>query len=354
MVNTIRILGRYGVSIKIGNIVMEHGLMLAPMAGFTDRSFRRICRSCGAEYTVSEMVSAKALCYEQLMKKNREAVVLKTAPLANVEPNELPMAIQLFGNDPDCVAEAALMIEECSYLGCASDTAPSAIDINMGCPVRKIVSNGEGSALMKDPSLAMRIVSKTVKTLKHTPVTVKIRAGWDEHNKNAAELAKALESVGASMICVHARTREQMYAPGIDLNIIESVKSSVSVPVVGNGDVLCAADAVKMMKKTGCDGVMIGRGALGDPWIFDEIASAMDGNDFISPDIQARLDMCISHVIAIRQDKGSIIGASEIKKHAVLYIKGVHSAASVRDRIMRANDTDEILEILYELKKSYA
>lgn len=340
------------MSIKIGDTVIRRGLMLAPMAGFTDHSFRKICRSCGAEYTVSEMVSAKALCYEQLTKKNRKTALLKTAPLANVELDELPMSIQLFGNDPDCVAEAALMIEECSYLGCTSNTAPTAIDINMGCPVRKIISNGEGSALMKDPLLAMQIVSKTVKALKHTPVTVKIRAGWDEYTKNAAELAKALESVGASMICVHARTREQMYTAGIDLTVIENVKKAVSVPVVGNGDILCAADAVDMMAKTSCDGVMIGRGALGNPWIFGEILSAMDGNDYIVPDVQARLDKCISHVMAMCKEKGSVVGASEVKKHAAFYVKGIHSAASVRDRIMRASNTDEILEMLYELKES--
>ena len=252
------------MSIKIGSFNLKNVIMLAPMAGFTDFSFRKICREHGAEYTVSEMVSAKALCYEQTAKKGE----CKTAPLAAVKREEEPMAIQLFGSEPQFVAEAARMIEEREYRGCVSDISPTAIDINMGCPMHKIVGNGEGSALMKNPRLASEIVSATVKALKNTPVTVKIRAGWDESSKNAPEMARMLEDAGASLICVHARTKEDMYSPGIDMSIIEKVKRAVSIPVIGNGDICSAPDAVNMMRATGCDGVMVGRGALGNPWIF--------------------------------------------------------------------------------------
>ncbi len=335
------------MGIKIGNIELRHGIMLAPMAGFTDYAFRKICRAHAAEYTVSEMVSAKALCYEQLGKKTE----CKTAPLAAVRDEELPMAIQLFGSDPRFVAEAARMIEDRAYRGCTSKSAPTAIDINMGCPMHKIVGNGEGSALMKKPHLAAEIVSETVKALKYTPVTVKIRAGWDDNSKNAPEMAKMLEAAGASLICVHARTKEQLYAPGIDLSIIEKVKNAVSIPVIGNGDINCADDAIDMMNKTGCDGVMIGRGSLGAPWIFNEIAAKLDHAEYLKPELSEMIDCCLYHVQLIKEDKGEYTASAEIKKHAALYIKGVHSAASIRDRIMKTRSTDEIKEILLEIKE---
>ncbi|MBQ4091220.1 MAG: tRNA dihydrouridine synthase DusB [Clostridia bacterium] len=323
--------------------------MLAPMAGFTDRSFRRICREHGVEYTVSEMVSAKALCYEQIIKKGDEKIY-KTAPLARVIAEELPMAIQLFGSEPEYVARAAAMIEQRNYKFCYSDVEPTAIDINMGCPMHKIVGNGEGSALMKDPCLAARIVEETVKALDHTPVTVKIRAGWDDSSKNAAEVARAVSEAGASLICVHARTREQMYNPGIDLSIIESVKNAVNIPVIGNGDIKSAKDAVYMMDQTGCDGVMIGRGALGEPWIFEEIAAGLEGRDYTPPTLNERLDVCLEHIKLMREHKGEHVGAAEIKKHAALYVKGMRGAASVRDEIMKCKSTVEIETIIKSLK----
>lgn len=340
------------MSIKIGNAELVSGLFLAPMAGFTDYSFRKICRERGAEYTVSEMVSAKALCYEQSTRK-ADASSLKTAPLAAVRAEEFPMAIQLFGSEPEFVAKAAQMIEERSYKGCSSPVSPVAIDINMGCPMHKIVSNGEGSALMKDPSLAARIVDATVKALKNTPVTVKIRAGWDASSKNAAEMAKMLESAGASLICVHARTREEMYNPGIDMDIIANVKSSVNIAVVGNGDIGCAADALEMMSKTGCDGVMIGRGALGNPWIFDEISACIGGREYTPPTFDEKMDTCLEHIRMMREDKGEYISAAEIKKHTVLYIKGIRSAADTRNRIMKTRSTSEIEDIILELKDTH-
>ncbi len=336
------------MGIKIGNTELKNGILLAPMAGFTDYAFRRICREHGAEFTVSEMVSAKALCYEQLGKKCE----YKTAGLATVRAEEMPMSLQLFGSEPSFVAEAARLIESREYRGCVSTASPASIDINMGCPMHKIVGNGEGSALMKNPRLASDIVRETVKALKHTPVTVKIRAGWDDSSKNAPEMAKMLEDAGASLICIHARTREQMYNPGIDISIIEKVKSAVKISVVGNGDIYSADDAVKMMEQTGCDGVMIGRGALGDPWIFEELAARMGGEKFTNPTIAEIVDGCLYHIKLIREDKGEYTASAEMKKHAALYIKGVRSAASIRDRIMKTRSTAEIEEILLEVKKS--
>lgn len=338
------------MSIKIGETILENGLLLAPMAGFTDYSFRKICRARGAEYTVSEMVSAKALCYEQMSKKNSLSAS-KTAPLAAVRKEENPMAIQLFGAEPEFVAEAAAMIESREYKYCVSESTPVAIDINMGCPMHKIVGNGEGSALMKNPELAARIVSATVKALKHTPVTVKIRAGWDSESKNAPEMAKMLEAAGASIICVHGRTREEMYNPGIDIGIIKEVKKAVSIPVIGNGDIYTCEDAKRMLGITGCDGIMIGRGALGNPWLFAEIGAYMSGKDYQLPTLNERLDTCIEHINLIRDNKGEHTAAAEIKKHAALYIKGVRSAASVRDRIMKTTSTGELVAIIEELRR---
>ena len=246
--------------VTFGNITLPHGLALAPLAGVSDRAFRRVCRACGADFTVSEMVSAKALCYEQRKKdpKNRSV----SGQLASVMKDELPMAVQIFGSEPDFMAEAARMIEANEYIGCMSEVPPSAIDINMGCPVRKVTGNGEGSALLKNPQLIGEIVTAVVKAVK-LPVTVKIRAGWDRDSINAPEVARIIEASGAAMLTVHARTREQMYEPGVDRSVITAVKQAVSIPVLGNGDIYTAADALSMMAETGCDGVMIARGAMG-------------------------------------------------------------------------------------------
>lgn len=335
------------MSIRIGDVLLHHGLMLAPMAGVTDRSFRRLCRQMGAEYTVSEMISAKALCYEQ-QSKRREASIMGTAPLAAITKDETPMAIQIFGREPSFMAEAAKMLEASSYRGCESECPPAAIDINMGCPVRKITGNGEGSALMKDPALAgaiCRAVSDAVKL----PVTVKIRAGWDKDSVNAVEVAKILEASGASLICVHARTREQLYSPGIDLSVIEGVKKAVSVPVVGNGDILSAADAVSMMDKTGCDGVMIGRGAMGNPWIFGEIAAYMEGRAYSAPTAEERIETAIAQLDAMIEHKGQRVGIAEGKKHMAWYLSGMRGAASARSAVMTSEGRDEICRVLREL-----
>lgn len=333
-------------AIKIGNYTLRHGLFLAPLAGVSDRAFRDVCRAEGAEYTVSEMVSAKALCYEQRTKK--EDAPTKTAPLASVYESEMPMAIQLFGCEPDFMAEAARLIEEMSYRGCTSDTPPAAIDINMGCPVHKIVGNGEGSALMKNPALAADIVRAVCRAVS-LPVTVKIRAGWDADSINAPEMAKRLEDAGAALIAVHGRTRAQMYAPSADLGVIADVKKSVSVPVVGNGDILSAADAIRMYEQTGCDGVMIARGALGNPWLFAEIRALLEGGVYTPPTLAERMETALSQIAFMVEEKGERIAMAEARKHLSWYIKGIDGAAAARLAINTASTLAEMTAILRDL-----
>ena len=337
------------MSIQIGDAVLKHGLVLAPMAGVTDRSFRLLCRRFGAEYTVSEMVSAKALCYEQRARR-KEFSSSQTAFLATVNADEMPLAIQLFGSEPPFMAEAAHLIESCSYRGCLSSVAPTAIDINMGCPVRKITGNGEGSALMKAPSLAAEIVKAVVRAVS-IPVTVKIRAGWDADSINAPEMAKRLEDAGASVICVHARTREQLYTPGIDLGVIEAVKRAVSVPVIGNGDIVSVKDAHTMLDRTGCDGVMIGRGAMGNPWLFAELTADLEGREYIRPTVADRFAVAEEHFLMMIEEKGERVGLAEAKKHMSWYVTGLNGAASARSHIMSAQTPNELLEILHTLSE---
>ena len=331
---------------NIGKTELKYGLFLAPLAGVSDRTFRNICREYGAEYTVSEMISAKAMCYDQRSRKSA-AEDSATTELATIYENEMPIAIQLFGREPEYMAEAAKMIEERSYKGCCSNTSPVAIDINMGCPVKKIVNNGEGSALMKDPITAENIV-KAVKKAVSLPVTVKIRAGWD--SVTAPDFAKRIEAAGADMICVHARTREQMYSPGVDIRVIEAVKKSVTVPVVGNGDIYSANDAMKMMADTGCDGVMIARGALGNPWIFSEVRAKLDNTVFLYPDNRERLETAKRHLLMMLEEKPHHRAVAEAKKHIAWYIKGMNGAAAARAAVMVAENEDEILKILNKLQ----
>ena len=333
-------------SVTIRNITLPHGLALAPLAGVSDRAFRRVCRACGADFTVSEMVSAKALCYEQRQKGGKARSV--SGQLASVMADELPMAVQLFGSEPDFMAEAARMLEANDYVGCISEVPPSVIDINMGCPVRKVTGNGEGSALLKDPKLAGKIV-RAVASAVSLPVTVKIRAGWDADSINAPEVAKILEDAGASMICIHGRTREQMYEPGVDRSVIAAVKRAVSVPVLGNGDVYTAADALSMMAETGCDGVMIARGAMGNPWIFSEITAALDGRSFTMPTYAERFAVALAQVREMIAEKGERVGLAEAKKHLAWYCHGMEGAAAARGRLMQSTTYDEMAIILQEM-----
>lgn len=335
------------MGLMIGNYILKNGIMLAPMAGVTDSVFRKLCKCFGAEYTVSEMVCAKALCYEQSAKK-KSTRQSATAALARVTAEEMPMAVQIFGSEPRFMAQAAQMIAEGSYIGCVSECKPTAIDINMGCPVRKITSNGEGSALMRDVKLASDIV-KAVTAAVNIPVTVKIRAGWDSASINAPEFAKALEEAGASAVCVHARTREQLYSPGIDLSVIEKTKKAVSIPVIGNGDIYSAEDAVTMMDKTGCDGVMIGRGAQGNPWIFSELSDLLGGREYVPPTLEERIAVAEQQLDDMIAEKGERTGFAEAKKHMAWYTVGIKAAAEARHRIMLASSADEIKNIFTEL-----
>ena len=332
--------------VTFGNITLPHGLALAPLAGVSDRAFRRVCRACGADFTVSEMVSAKALCYEQRKKdpKNRSV----SGQLASVMKDELPMAVQIFGSEPDFMAEAARMIEANEYIGCVSAVPPSAIDINMGCPVKKVTGNGEGSALLKNPKLIGEIVTAVARAVK-LPVTVKIRAGWDKDSINAPEVARIVEASGAAMLTVHARTREQMYEPGVDRSVITAVKQAVSIPVLGNGDIYTAADALSMMAETGCDGVMIARGAMGNPWVFSEICAALDGRDFTLPSASERFEVALAQVREMITEKGERVGVAEAKKHLSWYCHGMEGAAAARSRLMQAVSYDELAAILREM-----
>lgn len=332
---------------SLGETKIEHGLVLAPMAGATDYAFREVCRACGAELTVSEMISAKALCYEQRCKK-KNIELSRTAPLAAVREEELPMSVQLFGGDPSFMAEAAELIESGNYFGNKSTAKPTAIDINMGCPVHKVVNNGEGSALMKDPALAAEIV-RAVCDRVDIPVTVKMRLGWDKDSINAPELARMVEQSGAAMICVHGRTRAQMYEGKADYNIIAEVKKAVRIPVVGNGDIYTADDALRMYEITDCDGIAIGRGALGNPWIFGEIRALISGETYTYPSIREKLYVSLGQARRMAEEKGEYIAAREARKHVSWYIKGVSGAAAARHRINSAETLEDIKSIVEEI-----
>lgn len=322
----------------IGEHTLTHGLLLAPMAGVADTAFRVICREKGAEYTVSEMISAKALCFEQ---KARASAPAKTAELANIVAEESPMAIQLFGREPAYMAEAARLIESGEYRGASRAMPPAAIDINMGCPVPKVVGNGEGSALMREPALAAEIV-REIKHAVKLPVTVKIRAGFTNDNKNAPEMAKMLEEAGADLICIHGRTRQQYYQPSSDNGIIAAVKRAVRVPVIGNGDIYCAEDAKRMLEETECNGLMIARGALGNPWIFSEVIAALENKSYVPPSAAERLEAALTHAADMIARKGARVGLPEARKHLVWYCKGLRGAAAARGELMQAQDLEGV------------
>jgi nifR3 family TIM-barrel protein len=283
------------------------------------------------------MVSAKAICYRDK----------KTAPLARIGEDEGPTAVQIFGSDPTFMAEAARMIED----GFAGGVKPIAIDINMGCPVHKIVSNGEGSALLKQPLLVEKIVSAVCAAVS-LPVSVKIRAGWDADHLNAPEVARACEAGGASLLTVHGRTRVQMYAGEADYGIIEEVARAVSVPVVGNGDIFCAEDAKRMFEQTECDGIMVARGAQGNPWIFAELQAAAEGREYTPPTAEERFAVALEHAHGLVEDKGERVGIAESRKHLSWYLHGVRGAAAARNAIMQASSMQEIEQIVKDLRDS--
>lgn len=310
---------------------MVHGIALAPMAGFSDRSMRAVSHIHGAEYSVSEMVSERAVCFEDK----------KTFELAKLESDEGPCAIQIFGSDPDCMARAAEILSKHASGG----ALPVAIDINMGCPVNKIFSNGEGSALMKNPDLIERITA-AVKRSVSVPCTVKLRAGIDSEHINAVECALAAESGGADMITVHGRTRVQMYSGTTDRGVIKSVKAAVGIPVFANGDITDADSALSMLSDTGADGIMIGRGAVGNPFIFDEIKARMEKRSYTPPTLAERVECAVLQLKIAIEEKGERRAVSEARKQIALYLHSFRGAAQIRAIINRACTFDEVCRAL--------
>ena len=319
-------------TLKIGTVELENPYILAPMAGVTDLPFRLLCKEQGAGLLCMEMVSAKAIQYNN---KNTKA-------LLEIHPEELPVSLQLFGSDPDVISEIAKRIEELPF---------SILDINMGCPVPKIVKNGEGSALMKNPKLVYEIVRKTARAIQK-PVTVKIRKGFDDTCINAVEIAKIIEDAGGKAVAVHGRTRAQYYSGKADWDIIRQVKEAVSIPVIGNGDVVSGESAIAIQKETGCDGVMIGRGAQGNPWIFSELLEyERTGKMPLRPSVEAIKKMMIRHAQLQMQYKGEYLGIREMRKHVSWYTSGLPNSAKLRDEINRVESYEELEQLLEERLK---
>ena len=316
--------------LQIGNVKLENDLILGPMAGVTDLPFRLLCKEQGAGLLCMEMVSAKGIMYNN---KN-------TKFLLTIDERERPVSLQLFGSDPDIISEQAKRIEELPF---------DILDINMGCPVPKIVNNGDGSALMKNPLLAGEIIEKTARAIQK-PVTVKIRKGFDEEHINAVEMAHIAQESGAAAIAVHGRTREQYYSGKADWEIIRKVKEAVKIPVIGNGDVWTPQDAIDMRKQTGCDGVMIGRGAQGNPWIFKQILHYEQTGELLEkPSPQEVTEMILRHAKMQMEFNGEYIGMREIRKHAAWYTAGYKNSAKLRGKINETETYEELKELLSHL-----
>ena len=313
------------------NIDWKDKLILAPMAGITDLPFRLLCKEQGCDILYTEMVSAKAILY-----KNRN-----TVPLMHYEEQEHPIGLQLFGSDPDIMADIAARVQDKGY---------DFIDINMGCPVPKIVNNGEGSALMKDPELVGRIVSSMVKAV-NVPVTVKIRKGFDADHVNAVEIAKVIEESGGSAVAVHGRLRSEYYSGKADWDIIRQVKEAVSIPVIGNGDLLTPFDVIEMRKQTGCDAFMIGRGAKGNPFIFSQMKTYFDkGYVPDRPKLSTIVDVMLRHAKMMVEYKGEYSGIHEMRKHVAWYTTGFPNSSKLRDRINHVESYEELTDMLLDWK----
>ena len=309
---------------RIGDVVLENEVFLAPMAGVTDLAFRLICKEYGSGLLYTEMINAKALCYDDE----------KTKGMLKIEEEEHPVAVQIFGSEPEFIAGATEILNEHSN---------EILDINMGCPAPKVVKNGDGSALMKTPQLAAKVIEAAAKKSKK-PVTVKFRKGWDDDSINAVEFAKMAEASGAQAITIHGRTRAQYYSGIADWDIIEEIKNAVKIPVIGNGDIVTIDDAINIRKKTGCDAIMIGRGAQGNPWIFNRINHYMKTGEILpEPTAEEKIRTAIKHFnLAIKED-GEYVAVREMRKHLGWYLKGMKKSARLRDEINKLESADEVV-----------
>ncbi|MBU5308253.1 tRNA dihydrouridine synthase DusB [Clostridioides mangenotii] len=309
---------------KIGNVELGGRVFLAPMAGVTDLAFRLICKEKGCDLLYTEMINAKALCYDDE----------KTKKMLNIRDEEHPISVQIFGSDPDYMGRATEILNE----------YPNEIlDINMGCPAPKVVKNGDGSALMKNPKQA-GVVLKAVVNNSTKPVTLKIRKGWDDNSINALEIAKIAEDAGISAIAVHGRTREQYYSGVADWDIIKQVKETVKIPVIGNGDVFDIKAAIKMLDKTGCDAIMIGRGSQGNPWIFNQINSYLDSGIIVpEPSVEEKISTAINHLNLALEEDGEYVAVREMRKHIAWYLKGLKKSARLRDEINKIESYEEVV-----------